>query len=666
MPNCNIIGCGIKRSRNRPNITLHQLPTNKEKKKIWLEAIESCFNRTLNKVTLRDDALPTRTLLPAVQSNMFGILLENDTNVTNSQSLSGCGAPNKVEAVGVPTIRNQPGEILKRSGIDLASSTTPMLDLVTSTSAAPYLAVRASDVPDSGASTSAAPDLAASTSFAPGFAANTSTTTSATADLSIHTSKNRKQVSFKKLVDLRAMETEDNMVFLVVVDDDKKGKSSKRKIPTVEPSKTNIEVDSILETVQKHGEFILLEPKQEIDDDQQDYLEDGNASETGSEYQPSIKEEIKEEELDISEEELKEAKETDNNEGEIQEEEEEETDNSEGENSSEGESSSSQQNNKRRFTMLKPWQRYSFVEELRKKHKELRKDKELLINTLGGIMKTVKPPPPPPNFYRMNGPKYQCVYCGFLKATLPGASRHYQEKHGERYLVCYACGVDFTSTGNLYKHEKRCIAPDAEIVLRARGVFLGRKGRGRPFLTANKFALKDDDKTFQCSMCSAVLVCKTTLESHENLHRGKRPFRCHACPAAYTSSSALTRHTKIHKDIQYLCDHCGRSFKVKGALISHMATHNPIKKYKCDECDRRFAQKQALMLHVNRVHRNLPPPCACQICPKRYPRMYLLKAHMKREHGMSIITRRMFFKTLPTMSEQEIDQCSHVTKEMKS
>ncbi|KAJ8722689.1 hypothetical protein PYW07_003869 [Mythimna separata] len=124
---------------------------------------------------------------------MFGILLENDTNVTNSQSLSGCGAPNKffffVEAVGVPTIRNQPGEILKRSGIDLASSTTPMLDLVTSTSAAPYLAVRASDVPDSGASTSAAPDLAASTSFAPGFAANTSTTTSATADLSIHTSK---------------------------------------------------------------------------------------------------------------------------------------------------------------------------------------------------------------------------------------------------------------------------------------------------------------------------------------------------------------------------------------------------------------------------------------------------------------------------------------------
>lgn len=64
-------------------VLLSRLPANKGKKKIWLETIgvenlkmstklihicslhfeESCFNRTLNKVTLRDDALPSRTLL---------------------------------------------------------------------------------------------------------------------------------------------------------------------------------------------------------------------------------------------------------------------------------------------------------------------------------------------------------------------------------------------------------------------------------------------------------------------------------------------------------------------------------------------------------------------------------------------------------------------------
>ncbi|KAH9643572.1 hypothetical protein HF086_011353, partial [Spodoptera exigua] len=116
-----------------------------------------------------------------------------------------------------------------------------------------------------------------------------------------------------------------------------------------------------------------------------------------------------------------------------------------------------------------------------------------------------------------------------------------------------------------------------------------------------------EDPEFPCSLCSAVFITKSNLKSHENLHRGERPYRCHACPCAYASNSALS------------------------VLV---------RKYGCDECDRRFAQKCALNLHVYRVHRNLPPPCPCQICPKRFQRMSLLKEHMKRQHGMSIITRK--------------------------
>lgn len=57
---------------------------------------------------------------------------------------------------------------------------------------------------------------------------------------------------------------------------------------------------------------------------------------------------------------------------------------------------------KRRYTMIKPWQQKSFVNELRQQYPEL-VNKKKLIKTLAGIMKTVKPPPPPLDYYILNG-----------------------------------------------------------------------------------------------------------------------------------------------------------------------------------------------------------------------------------------------------------------------
>ncbi|XP_063826089.1 THAP domain-containing protein 2-like [Ostrinia nubilalis] len=81
MPNCSVLGCGIK-SENR--ISLHRFPNNEVMKKKWLEIIgpnninpkhrkpavcsmhfqESCINRTLDVTRLHDDALPSSSLLP--------------------------------------------------------------------------------------------------------------------------------------------------------------------------------------------------------------------------------------------------------------------------------------------------------------------------------------------------------------------------------------------------------------------------------------------------------------------------------------------------------------------------------------------------------------------------------------------------------------------------
>ncbi|XP_063384138.1 zinc finger protein 674-like isoform X1 [Cydia fagiglandana] len=327
---------------------------------------------------------------------------------------------------------------------------------------------------------------------------------------------------------------------------------------------------------------------------------------------------------------------------------------------------------RRRRRQLKPWQWKSFVKELREQYVELRDDEELLVNSLAEIMKSVKPPPLPKDHYMMNDILFECAECHAIIETIPAAGRHYQEKHGPRYLICFACGVDFRSTTNLYKHEKRCVAPDAEVVLKARALSVGNKGRARPFLQPKSLRPQGYRTTeggqvkmrirFACEQCPASFNNKQALESHVHLHNGERPFKCSACPFAYTSQSALSRHMKKHSDIKYVCEHCHRPFQVKAALVSHLDTHLPYRKHGCEECGKRFAQKSALLLHINGTHRKLPPPCACQICPKRYRRMTLLKAHMKKEHGLLLMTRKMFFKKLPMMTDTQIQQAKVVLK----
>lgn len=78
-----------------------------------------------------------------------------------------------------------------------------------------------------------------------------------------------------KLVDLWAMEADD-MIVLVIVDDDEKSNTSEK-----EPSEACTEVDNIIETAEKHGEYITIKSELEDPEHQHDYLEDGNTSEVG-------------------------------------------------------------------------------------------------------------------------------------------------------------------------------------------------------------------------------------------------------------------------------------------------------------------------------------------------------------------------------------------------
>lgn len=308
--------------------------------------------------------------------------------------------------------------------------------------------------------------------------------------------------------------------------------------------------------------------------------------------------------------------------------------------------------------MLKPEEYRSFVAELRSQYEELNENKDLLIETIAGIMREVKVPEPPKDFCIEDGSKRICSFCQVATSTLAAAVRHYQEKHGPRYLVCYACGYDFTSTTTLYRHEHRCRAPDARIVQKARKRSVGNRTNASPFMQFYPPSYKADG--YPCAQCSAVFGSRAKLEAHENLHKGLRPYRCTQCTYAFISKNALKRHLKLHSDVEYICDYCKKAFKYKWLLVSHVVTHMQLREHVCEHCNRRFRQRRALTHHVNTVHMKLPPPCACQICDKRYPRMSLLKVHMNKVHGLQLMTRGMFLKALPAMPEIELQQAAKI------
>ncbi|XP_050675847.1 zinc finger protein interacting with ribonucleoprotein K-like isoform X2 [Leptidea sinapis] len=299
----------------------------------------------------------------------------------------------------------------------------------------------------------------------------------------------------------------------------------------------------------------------------------------------------------------------------------------------------------------------SFIEKLKESCPELNDDK-MLVEVLAHIMKETKPPILPAGYFTRNGNIFNCSLCGAPETNEPAIGRHYQRTHGVRYLFCFACGADFRSTTNLYKHEKRCNAPDIVPVLMARAQQIGNKARSRPFL--QRYAV--EKKRFECNQCSATFVTKHSMMAHAMLHDDQRPFLCPHCPSTYTSSNALARHMKKHSGIEYVCDYCGRKFNARSSIIAHFDTHLPMKKYPCEECDNRYSQKAALLRHVDSVHRKLPPRFTCQLCPRRCNRMSILKEHMKKMHGMVLVTQKMFYRSRADFSQIEVEQAKLVLK----
>lgn len=326
----------------------------------------------------------------------------------------------------------------------------------------------------------------------------------------------------------------------------------------------------------------------------------------------------------------------------------------------------------------------SRVNEICHNNPKLRDDETALITFIVEEMQNLEVPPLGPDCYKtLNTAKFCCNFCNVTKITKGDIERHWQEYHGPRYLFCMACGADFRSKTNLFRHEKKCKAPEAGYVRKARAVYVTNQSKAR----------RDDHpdivvprKSHRCDICFYNFSTKSSLACHQKKHypptksfeniSGKyadanpqlakhvwymnsigRKYVCRVCGKGYKCSSALYKHKWKHLNETFICDYCGMTCTNKVIFIQHIKLHTP--RHPCPHCPLKFSYNAGMKYHVRREHLGLPPPALCTLCFKRFCSDRSLRQHMKKVHKLVIITRQMLLKSL---ARKEMDMAVDTLK----
>ncbi|KAL7302125.1 hypothetical protein TKK_0005351 [Trichogramma kaykai] len=159
---------------------------------------------------------------------------------------------------------------------------------------------------------------------------------------------------------------------------------------------------------------------------------------------------------------------------------------------------------------------------------------------------------------------------------------------------------------------------------------------GNRYLTKNKLAahirLHTKVNVHQCNICEKIFSYPSSLTEHMKTHEEKSvdkgvSYECAQCKKQFRLIQSYHRHMKFHtgKDL-YHCDACDKLFASKYTLKIHMHSHEAVKVYPCELCDKAFNQKSNLVEHT-RTHTK-DKPYKCKLCDKSFAQTSHLKSHI--------------------------------------
>nr|KAF6408556.1 hypothetical protein HJG59_019955 [Molossus molossus] len=132
--------------------------------------------------------------------------------------------------------------------------------------------------------------------------------------------------------------------------------------------------------------------------------------------------------------------------------------------------------------------------------------------------------------------------------------------------------------------------------------------------------------------CGKDLSQSSHLQILQNINTGEKPYKCEECGKCFRWSSCLHVHQRIHTgEKPYKCAVCGKSFSQSSNLQAHQRVHTGEKPYKCAVCGTGFSQSSKLQAH-QRVHTG-EKPYKCAVCGKSSSYASSLQYHQRVHTG---------------------------------
>jgi len=139
----------------------------------------------------------------------------------------------------------------------------------------------------------------------------------------------------------------------------------------------------------------------------------------------------------------------------------------------------------------------------------------------------------------------------------------------------------------------------------------------------------------KCGVCGEIFYIKSILRAHEQMHQNsgvERTFSCVQCKKLYKTAMAASSCPRRHSGL-WKCTECDRNFLGPKELERHKARHDENREmFPCLKCQMSFVSKPALDGHNKKKHEEGKTYFPCNVCNQNSASFDSLQHHMKYNH----------------------------------